>query len=204
MTLESWLLLVVACCGACIIPGPNTLIVVNHATRFGVYHTLWTILGGVFGFILLMTISVLGLGTVVISHPFLIEVNRNIGSLYLVMLGVQLWNEKGSASEYVESVEDREDGNLLKKGFISAVTNVNALLFFMSVMPNFVVEEKNLSVQAIESSLTLAGCEFFFELVFAVMAAKFGRKILKSGKVFNRVCGVMFFVFAIALQFKNY
>lgn len=204
MTLESWLILFLACCGACVIPGPNSLLVVNHVSRFGLQKTFWTIIGGVFGFMFLMTVAALGLGSVINAFPFILEAIKNIGSLYLAVLGLRLWYSEEEPVWVTGEFEKTEESILLKQGFISAITNVNAFFFFMSILPNVLNDEHSLSVQAIQCSLTLGICEFFFEFGFALLVVPLAGKGLLPVKIFNRICGGLFFIFAILLQFKQY
>lgn len=205
MTLESWLLLLLACCGACVIPGPNSLIVLNHSSRFGICKTFWTIIGGVFGFMFLMTISVLGLGSIMVGYPWLLDIIKNIGSLYLAMIGLRLWWSHDIDSDIPYERDQEGDAyHLMMQGLISAITNVNALFFFISIVPNFLNKEKDLTLQAVECSLTLGVCEFIFEVLYAVAVVCMAKSILKPGKVFNRICGSLFFVFAILLQFNQF
>ncbi|NIG12903.1 LysE family translocator [Pantoea sp. Al-1710] len=205
MTFDSWLILLLACCGACVIPGPNSLIVLSHSARFGVPKTIWTMAGGMLGFMFLMTITVLGLGAVMTSYPWVLDILKNIGSLYLALIGLRLWWSIENDMEYqVDHFQGFSVYKLFLEGLISAITNVNALFFFISIIPNIINNDHNIFLQAVECSLTLGICEFCFEFLFALATVYFAKKILKPGKVFNRICGSIFFGFAVLLQFKQY
>jgi len=204
MTLESWLILFLACCGVCVIPGPNSLLVVNHVSRFGLQKTFWTIMGGVFGFMFLITVATLGLWSIINAFPFILEAIKNIGSIYLVLLSLRLWYSEEEPILVMSEFGKAEDSILLKQGFISAITNVNAFFFFVSILPNVLNDEHSMSVQAIQCSLTLGFSEFFFEFGFALLFVQLSGKRLLPIKIFNRYCGGLFFIFAILLQFKQF
>lgn len=204
MTLENWLLLLLTCCGVCVVPGPNSIMVVNHVTRFGLKKALATIAGGMLGFIILMMIAVLGLGPFLKSEPEFILALKTVGSFYLAMIGVRLLWDSESHYDGSKNIKDGNHPSLFRQGFLSAILNINALLFFIAIMPNFLDPDASIITQAIECALTLAVCEMVVEFGFALLIWGYREKIMKSGVWFNRICGVLFFVFAFLLQFRNY
>jgi len=203
MNFDTWLILLVTCVGASIIPGPNSLMVFNHVVRFGLRKTLWTIWGGVFGFIILIALVVFGIGSIIDTHPNIIIFIKIIGGVYLVLIGFVLWNS--GAIEYHESDDEDLSGSgssLFKHGFISAVTNVNALMFFISITPHFMEPEKGLFIQFLEIGLTLALTEFCIEMIYALIIHRYRNGMIRTGRIFNKVCGGLFVLFAIMLQFR--
>jgi len=202
MSFENWFFLFLACCGASIVPGPNSLLVVNHVARFGFRKALSTISGGVIGFMFLILVSVFGLAPFLYHAPVILVMIKTLGSFYLAMLGFRLWWNEEPEPDLDNDFKNSGEGMLFKQGFIAAITNVNALMFFVSVLPNILSPKRSLFVQAIESGLTLAFTESLVEMGFALIMVRYRQEILKRGQMFNRVCGTLFFVFAIMLQFK--
>ena len=62
MELNTWLLYLVAAIGLSITPGPNSLLAITHGALYGYRLTVFTILGGALGFVLLVALSMLGIG----------------------------------------------------------------------------------------------------------------------------------------------
>ena len=91
MALHLWLLYVVASIGLSVTPGPNSLLALTHGARYGHARTLFTIAGGALGFILLIALSMLGIGTLLRASTQALIALKWIGGAYLIWLGVQLW-----------------------------------------------------------------------------------------------------------------
>jgi len=202
MSFQTWLLLLFTCTGACIVPGPNALLIISHVTRYGLKKTRWTIAGGLLGFTVLILISVLGLGSLLESMPTLFNAVKVVGSIYLAVIGLQLINSPPSQINQQTGFIAGDNFNLFKQGFISAVTNVNALMFFISLIPSFMTKNHSLLLQAIIIVLTLTFTEFCFEYALAKFFVRWDVKSIKMGKLFNQICGCLFILFAILLQLK--
>ena len=63
MTLDLWLLYLLAAVGLSLTPGPNGLLSLTHGACFGLRATVWTVLGGAVGFFLMIAVSLAGMGT---------------------------------------------------------------------------------------------------------------------------------------------
>jgi len=70
-------------------PGPNNLLLMSSGALFGWQRSLPHLAGILLGFAILMTASVLGLGTVVAKWPWLIAGVRVLGASWLGFMGVR-------------------------------------------------------------------------------------------------------------------
>ena len=61
MALHTWLIYLTAVFGLSLTPGPNGLLALTHGALYGHRRALWTIGGGMLGFVLLMALSMFGL-----------------------------------------------------------------------------------------------------------------------------------------------
>ena len=62
MALHTWLIYLVAVIGLSLTPGPNGLLALTHGALYGHRRALWTIVGGISGFVALMGLSMFGIG----------------------------------------------------------------------------------------------------------------------------------------------
>ena len=62
MELHTWLIYLLAVTGLSLTPGPNSLLALTHGALYGHRRSLFTIAGGSAGFVLLIALSMLGIG----------------------------------------------------------------------------------------------------------------------------------------------
>jgi threonine/homoserine/homoserine lactone efflux protein len=91
MSLETWLLYLLAATGLSLSPGPNSLLALTHGALYGWRPTLATIAGGAFGFVALIALSLFGIGALLASSPVWLQALQRSGGGYLAWLGVQVW-----------------------------------------------------------------------------------------------------------------
>ena len=62
MDLNTWLIYLVATTGLSLSPGPNGLLALTHGALHGRRKALYTIFGGVLGFVVVIALSMFGIG----------------------------------------------------------------------------------------------------------------------------------------------
>ena len=62
MSLDTWLIYLLAAVGLSLSPGPNGLLALTHGALHGHRRTLWTVAGGALGFVAVIALSMLGIG----------------------------------------------------------------------------------------------------------------------------------------------
>ena len=227
MSLQLWLLYCAAAIGLSLTPGPNGLLVLTHGMRFGLRRTVFTALGGVSGFFLLVAASLAGLGALLAASEQAFTLTKWAGALYLVYLGIRTWrapapvlanglaaNEKAgnglaaneeAANETAASsgVEPHRSTQLFNQGFLVAVSNPKALIFFTAFLPQFMQSEVPYWQQLIVLGGTFALVEFIYELAIAHAAQRVAPWLGRNGKMFNRAAGVSFVAIGALLARAN-
>ncbi|PWC32146.1 LysE family transporter [Azospirillum sp. TSO22-1] len=195
MTTELWIIYLFAAIGLSLTPGPNGLLSLSHGVRFGARRTVFTVLGGVVGFLVLVAASLAGLGALLAASESAFTVAKWVGAAYLVYLGLRLWKAPPPAVS-TPAADDaaREDGaaRLFLQGFLVAASNPKAMIFFAAFLPQFMVPEAGFWMQFVVLGGTFAVVEFIYELVLAGMAQRIAPWLSRHGRWFNRVTGSMF------------
>ena len=62
MSFHTWLIYLLAAIGLSLSPGPNSLLALTHGALHGRRKTLYTILGGAVGFVVVIALSMFGIG----------------------------------------------------------------------------------------------------------------------------------------------
>lgn len=198
MSFEHWALFLLAAIGLSLTPGPNGLLTLSHGMRFGVRPTVMVALGGVCGFLVLVGASLSGLGALLATSERAFQVVKWVGAAYLIYLGVRLWfapapsasaSEKNAAATILPTGRSR-----FSEGFLVAVSNPKALIFFAAFLPHFMVPGVSLITHFLILGGTFAFVEFFYEIAIAAMAQRIAPWLGKHGRWFNRGAGLCFVV----------
>jgi homoserine/homoserine lactone efflux protein len=199
MALHTWLLYLVAAFGLSLTPGPNSLLVLTHGALHGHRKTLFTVAGGAIGFVVLIALSMVGIGALLKASAHALTVLKLIGGLYLVWLGIQLWRAPAIQLRADASKENTRGTELFRQGLLTAVSNPKALLFYGAFMPQFIDPNRDLLLQFVIMATNFVVIEFLVEYLLALLAHRIRPTLERVGKQFNRVCGGMFVAMGIAL-----
>src|SRR6478752_3742761 len=94
MEFHDWLLYLAASIGLSLSPGPNGLLALTHGALHGRRKALFTISGGVSGFVLVIALSMFGIGALLQASVVWLTVLKWLGGAYLVWLGIQPWLQR--------------------------------------------------------------------------------------------------------------
>jgi homoserine/homoserine lactone efflux protein len=199
MTLHTWLIYLVASVGLSLTPGPNSLLVLTHGALHGHRRTLLTVCGGTVGFIVLIALSMLGIGALLKASAAALAVLKLLGGAYLIWLGIQLWRSPPIRLRVDAAKADARNAVLFRQGLLAALTNPKALLFYGAFLPQFIDPRRDLLIQFIDMAMTFAVVEFVVEYLLARLAHRIRPVLERLGKRFNHVCGGMFVAMGAAL-----
>jgi homoserine/homoserine lactone efflux protein len=195
VTFDLWLVYVLAAIGLTLTPGPNGLLSLTHGVRFGLSRTVFTVTGGVTGFLVLVAASLAGLGALLAASELAFTVAKWVGAAYLVYLGIRLWRAPPPSVKVPQAAgAARADGvaRLFGEGFLVAVSNPKALIFFAAFLPQFMVPGASYWTQLAVLGGTFAAVEFVYEIVLAGTAQRIAPWLARHGRWFNRITGTSF------------
>lgn len=207
MALDTFVIYLLAAIGLSLSPGPNGLLALTHGALHGPRKTLFTIAGGVSGFVVLIALSMFGIGALLAASLLWLAVLKWVGGAYLVWLGIQVWRSPPIGVE-VDQGEDsraaRASGALLfRQGLLSALSNPKALLFFAAFLPQFIDPARHLGLQFVIMAGTFAATEIATEALLAGTAHRISPWLARVGKRFNQACGGVFILIGIALPLRH-
>lgn len=195
MTLEFWLFYVLTSVGLSLTPGPNGLLALTHGARFGFRPTIFTVLGGGLGFLLLIAASLAGLGALLAASERAFSVAKWIGAAYLVYLGIRVWRAPPPAVPAMEAGAGRPEARpirLFQEGFLVAISNPKGLIFFAAFLPQFMVPALSFVAHLAILGGTFVAVEVTYELLLARTAQRVASWLGRHGKLFNRAAGTGF------------
>ena len=203
MEFHTWLLYLAASIGLSLSPGPNGLLALTHGAIHGYRKALFTISGGVLGFVVLIALSLFGIGALLQASIVWLTVLKWVGGAYLVWLGIQLWRAPAMDMRAASGADERPGRALFKEGLLSAVTNPKALLFFAAFLPQFIDPDRNLVVQFAVMAGTFGVVEFLYELMVASAAHRISPLLRRIGRRFNQACGGIFVGIGVAMPLRG-
>jgi homoserine/homoserine lactone efflux protein len=199
----TWLLYLAACIGLSVSPGPNVLLVLTHSALHGRRKAINTILGGALGFVVVVGLSMFGIGALLNSSLVWLTVLKWVGGAYLVYLGVQVWRAPAIDVQAADSSAPSSSFTLFRQGALAALTNPKALLFFAAFLPQFIDPARSLFVQFVLMAATFALVEIGTEYLLASMAQRVRPWLQRVGRRFNRACGGAFMAIGAALPLRS-
>lgn len=140
MAWEVWLTFIGAAIAISVSPGAGAVQSMATGLTHGVRRGYWSILGLEIGLMLQLALVAVGLGAAVASSILAFNVIKWVGVAYLVFLAVHQW--RTATVDLREQLGKTIDGGrwaLVVRGFLVNATNPKGLVFFLAVLPQFVV-----------------------------------------------------------------
>jgi len=202
MSLHTWWLYVATVFVVCAIPGPTMLLMMTHGARHGLRRTASTMAGCLTALILMLAVSVAGLGVFLKAWPTMFSALRLIGAAYLVYLGVKAWRSPAGeiAAMQIESSDDagskpaQSRAALFRNGFLVGSSNPKAILFSAALLPQFIDASRATLPQFGILVATTAVLEISWYVAYAGFGTHIGAKLRSSNvaRAFNRLTGGVF------------
>lgn len=199
----TWLIYLLAATGLSLSPGPNGLLALTHGALHGRGKAMYTIAGGAVGFVLVIGLSMFGIGALLKTSLTWLTVLKWGGGAYLFWLGIQVWRSAPIGLELAAGGSVCSRASMFRQGFLSAVTNPKGLLFFAAFLPQFVDPARGLFVQFAIMAGTFALIEVFTEYVIASTAQSISPWLARVGRRFNQACGGLFMLIGAALPLRS-
>jgi len=139
MPLELWLAYVATSAVVLAIPGPTILLVLSYAISQGRSATLPLVAGVALGDTVAITLSLIGLGTLLATSALLFTVIKWMGGLYLIYLGIKLLRGAGKPLPLQSgAVAKTSPRKLFGNAFIVTALNPKSIVFFIALLPQFI------------------------------------------------------------------
>lgn len=175
-------------------PGPSNLYVMARSIAQGVHAGIVAAIGLAVGSMVHVIATVLGLSAVFAYSPLLYTFVKLVGAAYLIYLGVSYWKSNTQDGDVsANKAKQKPLLSVLKESIIVEVSNPKTALFFLALLPQFVVPESGpvshqLLVLGIIVTVTALPCD----LLVAVSSSKVANWLSNNEKaqvVQERVSG---------------
>lgn len=181
-------------------PGPDFAIILRYAVRYGRQTAIWASLGIGTGILLHITYSLVGIGLLIKTTPWLFQALTVVAAGYLIYLGQGAIRAKAPATvageEEASSDQPRRRAAFLA-GFITNGLNVKATLFFLSLFAVVISASTPLSYKVIYGLyMAVATAAWFCLLSVLLTRPPVRRFLLAKGYWFDRLMGIVLLLLA--------
>ena len=140
MTLANWFPLALICLMGAMSPGPSLALILRNTLQGGRRQGMATALGHGTGVGLYALLTAMGLSLLLTRTPWLFELIRYAGALFLALLGLQaLLPQKPKAEATNQHATSRRRGAL--EGLAVAFLNPQQAIFFLALFSQFVQQQ---------------------------------------------------------------
>jgi len=186
-----------------ITPGMCMTLAMTLGMTIGIKRSLWMMAGELVGVGLVALLALIGVATLLLSHPNLFLLLKYAGGAYLLYLGIQMWRSRGKMAIPSTPVnqQDVKPSALMSQGFITAIANPKGWAFMISLLPPFINPNSEFTPQAVQLIAIILCFEFICMLLYAI-GGKTLRHLLQqqsSVAILNRIAGSMMMIVALWL-----
>ncbi|MEO1093041.1 MAG: LysE family translocator [Pseudomonadota bacterium] len=188
MALDYWLALVVANTILLATPGPTMLLIMGTGIERGSRAGLVTAAGGIAGACTALGLSLIGIGALLSASSTAFTVLKLVGAAYLVFLGWRAWTAPPPVLATV-SAPPMAVGWLVARGFVTAIFNPKAIVFYVAFVPQFVDPSRAVGPQLTVILLTFAVQGLVMDGAVALVAGRVRRTLVTpaAGRLVNRL-----------------
>jgi cysteine/O-acetylserine efflux protein len=175
-------------------PGPNNIISMSNANKYGFKKTLKFILGVTAGFAIIMLLSSyfnLLLYSFLPKIKFVMSIS---GGLYMLYLAIKIIMGKPSGKE-----NNSEKLNSFLSGLILQFINPKVILYGITAISTFIIPFYKSSISLVLFSLLLAFIGFLATSCWGIFGAVFQKFLSKYERPFNTFMGLLLIYSAVSI-----
>ncbi len=181
-------------------PGPDFALITRQSLRFNRKVAIWTSLGIGMGILFHCLLAITGLVLLITSNELFSTILKIIGSTYLLYLGINsvLVTQNKNETEIKERDNlDKFNGFLV--GLITNITNVKAILFFVTVFSVVINTDNSLSLIFYGAYMALATFLWFAFISYVFTSENFKNKFSSVLKYFEKVIGIILILLSLQI-----
>lgn len=162
-------------------PGPDFMVTLRQTINYGKKYAYYSSLGIGLGIFIHVTYTLLGMGILVKNFPYLLDIVRVLGALYLIYLGISSFQSKANR---IKLKKNKSVNSTYSKsffiGFLCNLLNPKATLFFLSVFTAIISTDTPMYIQSLYGMYCILANIFWYMLVANILSQK------KNLNLFNK------------------
>ncbi|SCK19984.1 LysE family translocator [Vogesella sp. LIG4] len=193
MSFTALLLFLPACFAINMAPGPNNLLSISNATRYGFSRACLAGAGRLLAFAGMIALAAAGLAVLLLESAVLFTVIKLVGAGYLFWLAIQLWRAPLRANAVRDARPPLSLLALARQEFLVAAGNPKAILVFTAFLPQFVDATRPVAAQFLQLGCAFLLLEVVAIAIYSALGTQLNRWLAtaRGQRLFNRGCGVL-------------
>ncbi|CAM3860619.1 LysE family translocator [Serratia silvae] len=181
-------------------PGPDFFLVIKNAARYPRLAAMMTAFGVICGVATHMSYCVAGLAVVITTTPWLFNVLKYAGAVYLIWVGIQALLSRGGSKMNVSSLPQQQVSlkSAFVQGYLCNLLNPKATLFFLAVFTQVLQINSGLGEKLWYAGIIFGLSAIWWPvLVFLIQSGPVRRGLEKTQKVVDKLLGGMLIALGI-------
>lgn len=181
-------------------PGPDFFLVIKNAARYPRLAAMMTAFGVICGVATHMSYCVAGLAVVITTTPWLFNLLKYAGAVYLVWIGIQALLSRGGGKMNVSNLPQQQVSlkSAFAQGYLCNLLNPKATLFFLAVFTQVLQIDSGLGDKLWYAGIILGLSVIWWPLlVFLIQSGPVRRGLEKTQKVVDKLLGGMLIALGI-------
>lgn len=175
-------------------PGPNTIMSMSNATRYGFRKSLPFNFGVFSGFIIIMALSSLFSITLYKVIPSIKSIMTIIGAAYILYLAWKIYNSKPDMKN-----ENKKDTNTFLSAMLLQFVNPKVILFCITTVSTFIIPYYKSPLEIALFCVAIAFSGFVSTLCWSLFGSVFQKLIIKNNRIINTIMALLLVYCAVSL-----
>lgn len=187
---------------AVVAPGPDFAVTIRQSVRFGRGVGICTALGIGAGISVHVLYTLLGVGALMHTTPWLLTTAKVMGGAYILYLGISLLRSQPKSTLENEQSNGQTAARqtpfkAFVTGFLTNATNPKATLFFLAIFTTLISATTPLQIQAVYGVwMCFVNALWFVIVALFFSSARVREVFMRMGHWFERTMGVILILFA--------
>ncbi len=179
-----------------ITPGPSSIFIISRTLNNGKLVGLVSALGVSTGLLVHVLLAFVGFSKMILLSLTSLSIIKFMGALFIIYLGVRMFREP---INFQSGTLNKKRNKCFFEGFLLNFFNPKNLIFFLSLLPQFVTEgKKNFTANSRVLSIIFLVMALIWGIILVFLANHYTKYMNpKIWRYINKSVGVLFVVFGI-------
>jgi len=181
-------------------PGPNVVLMINNGLRYQLKDAIFAIFGILSGLIIFAIISSFTVQGVFKFSASFYTYLKVIGAFYLIYLGIKnIFSKDKYKFENQQSIIRPNKFKLYYESLICCLTNPKVLFLYIALLPNYILNEKNILMQIFILSFIQISVVVFSMFTYLMIANRASKFLLTKIRYIRYISGSVMILLALSL-----
>lgn len=174
-------------------PGNDSIYILTKSITYGFKAGIVSVAGIFAGLCIHTILACFGLSIIIKASPFLFNIIKYAGAVYLIYLGIRSIFSKDSAFIISETCVTFDYKKIFYQAFITNILNPKVVLFFLAFIPQFISVGENTFIPFFILGMTFIFIGTLWSVILVFFSSKISEGLRKSRYSFivNKIAGII-------------